>query len=142
MDTIIELLNGWKKIAIYLGTSIRSAQRYERFAGLPIRRPTGRSKGAVWATKAELDAWVNANSLKDAFRLKPILPGNYRVAVVTFKSTMAEQRRLREEMTRLREEVHTSLELLRSSLAVVHNEFAGRLERQPTGALSGSKKIM
>lgn len=142
MNIALELLNGWKEIARYLGTSIRSAQRYERLGGLPIRRPTGQSRGAVLATKSELDAWVNASPLKDAFSLKAVLPQDYAASLKVFKVGMAEQRRLRGEMAREKEELRTALELLRASLSIVQDESAGRLERRATGALSSSLKIM
>lgn len=115
MNITIEVLNGWKEIARHLGTSVRSAQRYERFGGLPVRRPTGRERGAVLATKSELGAWVSANPLKDSFSLRPILPRNGGVAVASFRNTIAEQRQLREEMARRNEKVRTSLELLRAT---------------------------
>jgi hypothetical protein len=52
-----EVFSGWKEIANYLGVAIRTLQRYEgRSNGLPIHRPSGKSKGAVVAIKAELDA--------------------------------------------------------------------------------------
>ena len=64
-DFVIKLsppafLSGWKEIATYLGMGVRTVQRYERELRLPVHRPNGKSAGAVIATKAELDAWVNA----------------------------------------------------------------------------------
>ena len=39
------ILKGWKDIAKYLGTAVRTVQRWE-LLGLPIRRPTpGRCRG-------------------------------------------------------------------------------------------------
>jgi len=55
-------LSGWKEIASYLGMGVRTVQRYEREMGLPIHRPTGKSRGAVIATKAELDGWLTAGA--------------------------------------------------------------------------------
>lgn len=57
----LEIFSGWKEIANYLGKGVRTVQRYERELGLPIHRPSGKSAGAVIATKAELDGWVNAS---------------------------------------------------------------------------------
>jgi hypothetical protein len=59
-----EVLSGWKEIASYLGKAIRTVQRYERGQALPIHRPAGKSRGAVFATKPELDTWVTASSLR------------------------------------------------------------------------------
>jgi hypothetical protein len=50
-------LSGWKAIADYLGTSERTAQRWERDLGLPVRRG-GAAKGTtVVATPSDLDQW-------------------------------------------------------------------------------------
>src|SRR5262249_14108109 len=53
-----EIFSGWKEIASYLGKGVRSVQRYACENGLPIHRPSGRSGGAVIATKGELNGWV------------------------------------------------------------------------------------
>lgn len=55
-------LSGWKEIASYLGLGVRTVQRYEREMGLPIHRPTGKSRGTVIAAKAELDGWAIAGA--------------------------------------------------------------------------------
>ena len=62
--TRLDILNGWKAIANYLGTNVRSVQRYERELGLPIHRLRGGSRSGVIATKAELDGWVKHGSVQ------------------------------------------------------------------------------
>src|ERR1700730_3850575 len=52
-------LNGWKEISVYLGIGQRTAQEYEKDAGLPIRRMPG-AKGRVFAYADELDKWKQA----------------------------------------------------------------------------------
>jgi len=49
-------LNGWKQIARYLDVSVRTAQRWERVAGLPVQRLRA-GRGAVCGVPAELNAW-------------------------------------------------------------------------------------
>jgi Tfp pilus assembly protein PilF len=49
-------LDSWKEIALYLRRGLRTAQRWEREAGLPVRRVAGK-RGAVYAFAAEIDAW-------------------------------------------------------------------------------------
>ncbi len=50
-------LDGWKEIAQYLNRSVRTAYRWERDLGLPVRR-LGTGKGeVVFALPEELDAW-------------------------------------------------------------------------------------
>jgi hypothetical protein len=50
-------LNGWKEIAAYLGKSSRTAIRWEKELGLPVRR-IGTSVGViVFAFRPEIDSW-------------------------------------------------------------------------------------
>lgn len=51
-------LQGWKEIAAYLGRGVRTIQRWEQF-GLPIHRPAGRDRSAVFALPSEIDAWLS-----------------------------------------------------------------------------------
>jgi len=53
-------LTSWKEIGQYLGKGVRTVQRWEREAGLPVRRLTGGSRRAVIAIPEELDAWTLA----------------------------------------------------------------------------------
>ncbi len=56
----VERLEGWGPIAHYLGTSIRTAQRWEREMGLPVHH-AGRSKGyRVFAFAVDLDRWLRS----------------------------------------------------------------------------------
>ncbi len=49
-------LNTWQEIAEFLGISIRTAQNYERTAGLPVHRLPG-ERSRVWAYREELEKW-------------------------------------------------------------------------------------
>ena len=51
-------LDGWKEIAAYLGRGVRTAQRWERELGLPVRRLGTGGAEVVYAFKEELDAWL------------------------------------------------------------------------------------
>jgi Tol biopolymer transport system component len=55
-----ERLDSWKEIARYLKRDVRTVQRWEETAGLPVyRKAQGRLKGSpVYAYKSELDAWL------------------------------------------------------------------------------------
>jgi hypothetical protein len=69
-------LDGWKEIAVYLGKGVRSAQRWEKQYGLPVRR-LGREGGEiVFAYRHELDAWRDrmARGLADD-ETGPVEPG-------------------------------------------------------------------
>ena len=50
-------LESWKEIAAYLKREVRTAQRWEKEEGLPVRRHRHKRLGSVYAYKAELDAW-------------------------------------------------------------------------------------
>lgn len=62
-------LNGWKEIAAYLERGIRTAQRWEREFGLPVRR-LGRDRSeSVFAFSAEIDHWMTTASGASARRV-------------------------------------------------------------------------
>lgn len=50
-------LDGWKEIAVYVGKTIRTAQRWERELGMPIHRIPGTARDIVYALRTEIDAW-------------------------------------------------------------------------------------
>ncbi len=54
-------LTSWKDIASYLDVNVRTAQRWEREKGLPVRRVSG-VRGRLAASTVELDKW------KETFR--------------------------------------------------------------------------
>jgi hypothetical protein len=53
-----EALQTWKEIATELNCGIRTAQRWERTLGLPVRRLGKGSRGRVVAFKDELQRWL------------------------------------------------------------------------------------
>ena len=53
-------LSSWKEIAHYVGKGVRTVQRWEREAGLPVRRPQGEGKGKVLAFPGEIDGWMHS----------------------------------------------------------------------------------
>lgn len=50
-------LESWKEIAAYLKREVRTVQRWEKIAGLPVHRLRIDKLGSVYAYKFELDAW-------------------------------------------------------------------------------------
>jgi hypothetical protein len=54
-------LETWGEIALHLGVEVRTAQRWERRMGIPIRRLDGGQ--AVFAFVDELDAWLDKKQL-------------------------------------------------------------------------------
>jgi hypothetical protein len=56
------ILTSWKEIGLYLGKGVRTVQRWEREAGLPVRRQTHPSPHAIIAVSEELDAWARSRT--------------------------------------------------------------------------------
>jgi len=57
-----ERLESWKAIARYLGRTVRTAHRWEKEEGLPVRRHLHRSQSTVYAYASEIDAWWEARA--------------------------------------------------------------------------------
>jgi hypothetical protein len=55
-------LDSWKEIAAYLRREVRTAQRWEKREGLPVRRHVHAKASSVCALKHEVDAWLRSRS--------------------------------------------------------------------------------
>jgi hypothetical protein len=111
-----QFLSGWKEIANYLGKGVRTVQRYEREMGLPVRRPAGKPRGSVMVTRAEIDAWVAASPIREAFQLTRSEASSSASVNDAIKSGIQEMNRLRDQMLALRRELRTSVDLLHASV--------------------------
>jgi len=56
----IDRLESWKEIAAYLKRDVRTVQRWEKREGLPVYRDANGSLGAVYTSRSEIDAWLDA----------------------------------------------------------------------------------
>ena len=56
-------LDSWKEIAAYLKRDVTTAQRWEKREGMPVHRHLHDKVGSVYASRAELDAWVRSRNL-------------------------------------------------------------------------------
>jgi hypothetical protein len=54
----LDRLDSWKMIAAYLGREVRTAQRWEKKEGLPVRRHFHAKSSSVYALKHEIDTWL------------------------------------------------------------------------------------
>ncbi len=70
------LLNGWKEIATYLRSGIRTVQRWEGL-GLPVIRVRPGDRGPVVARTEQLDAWLTARGQKSKGRMRPDLEASF-----------------------------------------------------------------
>lgn len=66
-STSQRILHSWKEISTYVGRGIRTLQRYETELGFPIRRPSGRDRGSVFAFADEVDLWLTNAPGKSTF---------------------------------------------------------------------------
>ncbi len=55
------ILTSWKEIGQYLGKGVRTVQRWERDAGLPVRRESP-ARQSVLAVPQELDEWARSRT--------------------------------------------------------------------------------
>ena len=56
-------LDSWKEIAAYLNRDVTTVQRWEKREGMPVHRHQHDRIGSVYASRAELDAWVTSRKL-------------------------------------------------------------------------------
>jgi tetratricopeptide (TPR) repeat protein len=63
-------LDSWKEIAAYLRRSVRSARRWEKKEGLPVRRHAHGKGDSVYAFKADLDGWWNERGVSVGGRIE------------------------------------------------------------------------
>lgn len=61
-DAWPERIESWKRIAQYLGRSVRTVRRWERNEGLPVHRLNHGGSNSVFAMRSELEAWYARNS--------------------------------------------------------------------------------
>jgi hypothetical protein len=125
-STSTHILSGWKDIANYLGKGVRTVQRYEEDLRLPVRRPAGRVRGSVVATKAELDAWVAASPIRETFQT--MLPTDPLCAVsrAGVREGIREMRTLQVQMRELRADMTRSIFLLQKGLNTLQDGVAGK----------------
>src|SRR5882762_5296276 len=57
-------LDSWKEIAAYLNRDVTTVQRWEKREGMPVHRHLHDRAGSIYASRAELDAWVQSRSLR------------------------------------------------------------------------------
>ena len=57
-------LGSWKEIASYLKRDVTTVQRWEKREGMPVHRHLHDKMGSVYASRAELDAWVCGRKLQ------------------------------------------------------------------------------
>ena len=62
-------LDSWKEIASYLKRDVTTVQRWEKREGMPVHRHLHDRMGSVYASRAELDAWMRGRNLQQGRRM-------------------------------------------------------------------------
>ena len=57
-------LDSWKEIAAYLKRDVTTVQRWEKLEGMPVHRHLHARYGSVYASRAELNAWMRSRNLR------------------------------------------------------------------------------
>ena len=96
------VLATWRGIAKYMGTGIRTVQRWEIQFGLPVRRSADRPKSQVMAVPAELDEWVKAFPLSEG--LSPLYSPEIENLLQNIFELQSEVRELRRQLDQRRTE--------------------------------------
>ena len=93
-------LNSWKEIAGYLNCGVRTAQRWERTEGLPVRRHLHQTLASVYALTSEIDRWREQRSRRLLVPARHIDAADDRRGLV---GRIAERSRLDEHWRRARD---------------------------------------
>ena len=134
--TKTNVLNSWKEIANYLGRGVRTVQRYEHDLGLPIRRPSGKSRSSVIALTEELDEWLRRTppSALNSTSAKTALPQ----VVTALHGSLRQQDSLRQLCQDLR---NANVEALRTLTGTIRQmQELLQLTRQATAELAGARE--
>ena len=57
-------LDSWKEIAAYLKRDVTTVQRWEKREAMPVHRHVHDRMGSVYASRADLDAWMRSRNLR------------------------------------------------------------------------------
>ena len=63
------MLSGWKEIASYLRSGVRTVQRWERYEGMPVCRHNHQERGSVYAIPERIDEWWRRRSIQITARI-------------------------------------------------------------------------
>ena len=87
------VLHGWKEISAFLGVSVRTAQRWERVSGLPVRRIQAQRGHSAFASAADVRAWLGAAGTAERAAAPAAQPPPVPRAVVRPRVSPADARR-------------------------------------------------
>ena len=109
------VLSGWKEVAHYLNSGVRTVQRWEHY-GLPISRPTPGGRGQIMADSNEIDHWLRDTTFRHDQRSSRLL-------------SVERARQLRAEVQRSRQTLHEQMETLTREVKIAYTR-AERLQKR------------
>lgn len=59
-------LESWKEIAVAIGRDTRTAMRWAKERGMPVHRVPGGERGRVFASRSEIERWLQGTSKRDS----------------------------------------------------------------------------
>jgi hypothetical protein len=62
---VVDELRSWKDIAVFIHRDQRTAMRWAKERGMPIRRVPGGARGRVYGSRAEISAWMASGQSED-----------------------------------------------------------------------------
>lgn len=103
----MNVLNSWKEISSYIGRGVRTVQRWESLYGLPVHRPAGRDRSAVYALRDEIDAWLRLGKMHELPRrtLSPEAASRYQDLMAKHTSLVVRLRETRKQAEHIREAI-------------------------------------
>jgi hypothetical protein len=97
------ILSGWKEIARYFDCSVRTVQRWEVEALLPIIRVSAGPKSSVLAHSEELQAWLEARGRRNRENSEPtVLLERHQQEVKSLRTNLQTMRNLLERICQTR----------------------------------------
>lgn len=112
----IMILNGWKEIAAYVNSSVRTVQRWEK-AGMPVVRPLPSSRGSVIAHSEQLDSWLG----RQPGAVFETSPSQAQVQQEDFRQNLACARSLTREVRAARLQMRDQVSMLKANVALLKN---------------------
>lgn len=94
----VKTLQSWKEIARYVRRGVRTVQRWEEMYALPVHRPAGHGRAAVYALEHEVDAWLASAGTRIAAEEQHGVNANAEALFNRLQMLEAECARLRQQL--------------------------------------------
>lgn len=113
------ILNGWKQIAKYVNSSVRTVQRWQE-NGMPVIRPLPGSRGSVIAYSEHLDSWLRVRAHQFASPLATPVTIRHQQ---DFHDTFAKTEELRRQFQQTRRQMETHVNLLKAEVSLLRENL-------------------